>query len=154
MATFLSTAGPHLTHDSYGPSQPIDQTASRLVQRFLQCSLVWQTDRPTHHATRSVTIGRIYVRSTAMRPNNNRPITCIFLLYPYFRVGDVFYVNITGNNAYLYLRVYCNTVYAKLHAAHLQSLCHSFLNTRCIIILFAKFQLVIGTINKYEWIKV
>jgi len=30
------------------------------------------TDRPTDHATRSVTIGRIYmhVRSTAMRPNN------------------------------------------------------------------------------------
>jgi len=28
------------------------------------------TDRPTDHATRSVRIGRIYVRSTAMRPNN------------------------------------------------------------------------------------
>ena len=28
------------------------------------------TDRPTDHATRSVTIGRIYVRSTAMRPKN------------------------------------------------------------------------------------
>jgi len=28
------------------------------------------TDRPTDHATRSITIGRIYVRSTAMRPNN------------------------------------------------------------------------------------
>jgi len=32
----------------------------------LQGSLVWQTDRPTDrptdHATRSVTIGRIYVR--------------------------------------------------------------------------------------------
>jgi len=29
-----------------------------------------QTDRPTDHAARSVRIGRIYVRSTAMRPNN------------------------------------------------------------------------------------
>ena len=29
-----------------------------------------QTDRPTDHATRSVTIGRIYVRNTSMRPNN------------------------------------------------------------------------------------
>jgi len=29
------------------------------------------TDRQTDHATRSVTIGRIHVRSTAMRPNNN-----------------------------------------------------------------------------------
>jgi len=28
------------------------------------------TDRPTDHATRSVRIGRIYVRSTAMRPKN------------------------------------------------------------------------------------
>jgi len=28
------------------------------------------TDRPTDHATRSETIGRIYVRSTAMWPNN------------------------------------------------------------------------------------
>jgi len=31
---------------------------------------VRQTDRPTDHATRSVTIGRIYVRSTAMWSNN------------------------------------------------------------------------------------
>ena len=29
-----------------------------------------RTDRQTDHATRSVTIGRIYVRSTAMRPDN------------------------------------------------------------------------------------
>ena len=29
------------------------------------------TDRPTDHTTRSVRIGRIYVRSTVMRPNNN-----------------------------------------------------------------------------------
>jgi len=28
------------------------------------------TDRPTNHTTRSVTIGRVYVRSTAMRPNS------------------------------------------------------------------------------------
>jgi len=56
-------------------------TAARSVQPFLQGSLVWhrptdrqiqrQTDRPTDHATRSVTIGRIYVGSTAMRPNNS-----------------------------------------------------------------------------------
>ena len=29
-----------------------------------------QTDGPTDHATRSVTIGGVYVRSTAMRPIN------------------------------------------------------------------------------------
>jgi len=28
-----------------------------------------ETDRPTDHATRSVTTGRIYLRSTAMRSN-------------------------------------------------------------------------------------
>jgi len=30
------------------------------------------TDRPTDHATWSVRIGHIYVRSTAMQPNNSR----------------------------------------------------------------------------------
>jgi len=41
------------------------------------------TDRPTDHATQSVTIGRIYVRSTAMRPINydviinNGPLTSV-----------------------------------------------------------------------------
>ena len=34
------------------------------------CWLTIVTDRQTDHATRSVTIGRIYVRSAAMRPNN------------------------------------------------------------------------------------
>jgi len=31
MATSLSTAGPHLTQDSYGPSKPTTQTASRIL---------------------------------------------------------------------------------------------------------------------------
>jgi len=31
------------------------------------------TDRQSDHATRSITIGRIYVRSTAMRPNRKQP---------------------------------------------------------------------------------
>jgi len=31
-----------------------------------------QTDQPTDHATRSVTTGRIYTRSTAMWPNNSK----------------------------------------------------------------------------------
>jgi len=60
---------------SMGPPESSNQTASRSVQPFSQGSLVWQTDRQTDrrtdHATRSVTIGRIYVLntySTAMRP--------------------------------------------------------------------------------------
>ena len=54
-----------------GPPESLTQTAFRLVQPFLHGWLLWQTDRETVHATRSVTIGRIYVRSTAMWPNND-----------------------------------------------------------------------------------
>jgi len=65
----------HVIHDSLGPPESSTQTASRLVQPFLQGSLVWQTDRqtdrPTDHATQSVTIGRITYIVWAMRPNNN-----------------------------------------------------------------------------------
>jgi len=64
----IGASGPHLTHDSLGPSEPTTQTASWLVQPFLHGYLVWQTDRqtdqPTDHATQSATIDRIYVRST------------------------------------------------------------------------------------------
>jgi len=59
---------PHLIRGSQAHPSTQTQTAARSVQPFLQGSLVWQTD----HATRSVRIGRIYVRSTAMRPKNNR----------------------------------------------------------------------------------
>jgi len=37
-----------------------------------------QTDRPTDHATRSVRIGRIYVRSIAMRPKNVRLVALLY----------------------------------------------------------------------------
>jgi len=57
----------HLIHDSMGPSKPATQTASRSVQPFLQGSLLWQTDRQTDDATRSVATGRIYVRSRLLR---------------------------------------------------------------------------------------
>jgi len=63
----------HLIQCFLGQPESSNQTASRSVQPFLQGSLVlvWQTDRQTDHATRPVTVGRIYVRSTAMRPINN-----------------------------------------------------------------------------------
>jgi len=60
----------HIIYDYLSQPDSTTQTASRLVQRFLQGSLLL-TDRPTDHATRSVRIGRIYVRTTVMRPNNN-----------------------------------------------------------------------------------
>jgi len=56
----------HLIHSSLGPPKSSIQTASPSVQPVLQDSLVCQTDeetdRPTDHATRSVTIGRVVVR--------------------------------------------------------------------------------------------
>jgi len=35
MTPSLSTSGPHLTHDSLGPSEPTTKTASRWIQPFL-----------------------------------------------------------------------------------------------------------------------
>jgi len=53
---------------SLGPPKSSTQTASRSLQPFLQGLL---GDRPTDHATRSVTIDGIYIRSTAMWSSNN-----------------------------------------------------------------------------------
>jgi len=55
----------YLIRDFLGPPDSSTQTASRSLQPFLQASLGdrptdIQTDKPTDHATRSVTIGRIY----------------------------------------------------------------------------------------------
>ena len=61
-------ADPHLIHHSLGPAKPITPNGISIGSAILQGSLC---DRRTDHATRSVTIGRIYVRSTAMRSNNN-----------------------------------------------------------------------------------
>jgi len=41
----------HLIHSSLGPPESSTQTASRSVQPFLQCSLVWQTDQHTDRQT-------------------------------------------------------------------------------------------------------
>jgi len=73
-SSFIGGSGPLSNtsiHASLGPPASTTQTASRSVQQFLQGSRSWQTDRRTYHATPSVTIDRIYLRSTAMRPNNN-----------------------------------------------------------------------------------
>jgi len=57
-----------------GPTQVLNPKGSLIgaaVFAGLTSVTDQQTDRPTDHATRSVRIGRIYVRSTVMRPNNN-----------------------------------------------------------------------------------
>jgi len=52
------------------------------------------TDRPTDHATRSVRIGRIYVRSTAMRPNNVEIMAVV--VYSKFYQLEFFYTALFG----------------------------------------------------------
>jgi len=58
---------PHLIHGSPGPTQVLNPNGSSIGAAVF-AGLTSVTDRPTDHATRSVRIGRIYVRSTAMRP--------------------------------------------------------------------------------------
>jgi len=57
----MGGSGPNLIHGSFGPPESSTQTASRSVKPFLS-GLTSVTDRPTDNTTRSVTIGRIYVR--------------------------------------------------------------------------------------------
>jgi len=74
---------------SYGGSEPQSNTWSLEPTQVLNLNgisissavfarLTSVTDRPTDHATRSLTIDRIYVRSTAMRSNNKDEIS-VFL---------------------------------------------------------------------------
>jgi len=75
MPTIQYSAGSaplYLIGGSLGPPDSLTQTASRSLQPFLPGSL---GDRPTDHATRSLTIGGIYVRSTVMWSNNNCSIS-------------------------------------------------------------------------------
>jgi len=79
IANFHGDLHPQIIQDSLGLPESTTQTVFRSVQLSLQSSRPWQTDRPTDiqtdrqedHANRSVTIGRIYVRSAVMRPNYN-----------------------------------------------------------------------------------
>jgi len=66
IAPSYGRSGPHLIRGSLGLPESTTQTASRSVQPFCRahdCDIPTdrQTCRPTDHATRSVTIGRIYV---------------------------------------------------------------------------------------------
>jgi len=54
------------------PTQVHIPNGTSISSDFARLTIV--TDRPTDRATRSVTIGRIYVRSTTNRPNNNNNV--------------------------------------------------------------------------------
>ena len=84
----LCQCAPHLIglHASLRPPESKSQTASRLVQPFF-AGLTTVTDRPTDRETRSVTIGRIYILSTAMRPNNSS--NAWFIVSTYDVISDL-----------------------------------------------------------------
>jgi len=72
MATSLRTSGLPSNTWFLGPIQVHNPNGISIGSAVLQGSLVWPSNRPPDHDTRSVTIGRIYERRTAMRPNNNK----------------------------------------------------------------------------------
>jgi len=61
------------------------------------------TDRPTNHATRTVTIGRIYVRSIAMRPKRFES--------NYYRLSDSFNHSVNKLITYSFMHQMQNTEY-------------------------------------------
>jgi len=61
--SMVGSGPPHLTRGSLSPPESSTQMASRLVQSFLQGSLMWQRDRPTDRPHYSV--------------DNNGPHLCI-----------------------------------------------------------------------------
>ena len=95
----MGNLDPHLTHGFLGPPESSIQMASRSVQPFLQGLLVWQTD----HATRSVTIGRIYVHGTTIWPKKvkltklltERRRVCLYVDKP-LKFQSVFLASVTA----------------------------------------------------------
>jgi len=72
----MGRSGPDLIHGSLGVPEPIRVLNPNgiLIGSAVFAGLTSETYRPTlrptDHAARSVTRGRIYIRSTALRPNN------------------------------------------------------------------------------------
>jgi len=60
---------PNLTHGSLGPSEPTNPNGISIGSAIF-AGLTSVTGRSRDHTIRSVTICRIYVRSSAMQPNN------------------------------------------------------------------------------------
>jgi len=74
IAPFHGGSGPSANTRFLGPTRVLNPNGISIdaaVFAGLTSVTDRQTDRPTDHATQAVTIGHIYVRSTAMRPNNN-----------------------------------------------------------------------------------
>ena len=72
----MGNSGPRLIHGSWAnpcpqPKGHLDRFSRFCRARYCDTPTDSQTYRLTDHDTRSVTVVRIYVHSTAMRPNNN-----------------------------------------------------------------------------------
>jgi len=63
----MGRSGPQSNTCFFGPTR-VQNPNGIMIGSAVFAGLTSVADRPTDHATRSVTIGRIYVRSTAMRP--------------------------------------------------------------------------------------
>jgi len=61
---------PYLMHVSLGPRKSSTQNGISIGSAIF-AGLTSVTDKPTDNSTQSVAIGHIYIRSTAMRPNEN-----------------------------------------------------------------------------------
>jgi len=84
----------HLTHGSLGASKSIHP--KRHLDQFSRFCGAHDCDRPTDRQTENAgppTIGRTYVRSTAMRPNNTEDQTAV---EPTLSVERISVVVITG----------------------------------------------------------
>jgi len=74
IAPFHGGSGPPSNTWFPGPTQVLNPN-SISIGAAVFAELTRMTDRQTDRATRSVTIGRIYVCSTAIQPNNNDNIS-------------------------------------------------------------------------------
>ena len=70
-------SGPHLIHGSLGPPRVHNRNGISIGSAVF-AGLTTVTDRQTDHATRSVTIGRIYVHSTVMWSRNEVQQAALF----------------------------------------------------------------------------
>ena len=94
-----------------GPIRVLNSNRTSIVQPFLQGSLT-VTDRPTDHATRSVTTGHICVGLRAMPPNNISAerilgYGCCWQAYPYSLCKCIF----TSISCYSHVSLCCICVF-------------------------------------------
>jgi len=94
--------GRHLINSSLAHTSPQLKGHLDRFSRFAGLTMVRdsRTDRPTDDATPSVTIGLIYVRSTAMRPNKNVCMYVDMIIVVFCLVDYVLYLVVATYNGF------------------------------------------------------